>query len=1556
MFSQFLNQVRQSLFTGPAGNSNRKFTLEELRALMDVLNKNQVVTEANRALVVETIRSIAEFMIWGDQNEPRIFDFFLENNIMHYLHRVLQQPANRTGDVAKQVLQTLSIIIQNIRSETGTYFLFSNNHINNIVEIRFDFDDEEVLGYYISFLKTISMKLNQSTVQFFFDRRETTYTFPLYSEAVKFAHHKEGMVRAGVRTLTLNVYSVPDADIQDYVARPPATAYFGELASYIADQVKILDKRMLAAEGFSAQVLSSLDSEIAEVEDMVSYVSDILSTAPPRLAHLVAETLWVSLVGPYLLRSVLEYGGGRGAGSPRASGGGVAQGAGRSGRQSGGGGAPGSPAYPGGTPPPVRVSCSLYVIERLFVLITYQPLLHNLALALLDPRPGYPSCRPAVAALLRGADHRAVPAALRCLVALVHNRHAAPDILALLGLAPRSRAADLHSACSAASCKACRLQEALTPMPAGAPAAGVGPDPLAEAAQPVVTSTAGPGAPPASGVAFGYHTFWSHIDPLAPPRPPPAPLLLASPSKSAGGDAGSGAAAGSDDGAAGGPGAAPAAAGGLEVDLLGLDLHDGAGPSGSGASGLDGVGRGNSVTASQPSATAGAGPGSPAPVLLHLTAESPLQYSPADPAGPGPASAGSADAAAGDSPSAAAAVPPLADLLSLDSPDRSQPGPLPPPPPAPPPPPPAPPPPPLPDSPRAEGDLLSLDSPGASAAPAAAGADEDEDSPAASAAQPAAAASQPPAAPAPAPAAAAPQPPRPQSLAQLPPGSQIDLLGMDDPMLPAAVAATAATTANITAVNSDAPSPSGSESPRSSASASAGYAPSASAPSGSAHGRLPHGGLLAPANTLASAMEAIAASGADAGAGAAASAAAAAGSSGAARRPGPAAASGGASAADLLDLGLETAAPSTSAPAVASAPGTHAAPEPAAAAPRSSLEALRAPAPSGASVSSAAAAGASGAAPSAHGAGAVDDLLGHPLETGAKQAAPPPAAAPAAGGLAAGPGSGGPLAGLMDVFPQAAAAAAAVAATALKSTTAALVDHHPLGAAPAPAPAPSSSEQAAAATAQKPPPPPAPAPAPAAHEQQAAPEPIATPEPAPAPAPAPPAPASPPRPRGPPCASHARPAAVAVAGADILDALFGLLPVGLLPVPALWNVALLLNHLYPRAEEQRALERELQAPPQAAGGADLADLLGAGSDGSDAEAAGAGAAGAGAGAGASSEPADTHPLHPASTATWACALTAEQREALRVAAVSAASAVLDEVGGMWTDALVSMMALEWPAAYEGVTRPNLRTGAENLIAGPHLYPRQTGRGLSSISGRNDQGLSGSAVAALHCYHAVCRLVALLHLHNVLATGATSRRPPPACPLPPNGDVELREWDVMEGQEVELQAGSAISCIVSFSPGQERRVYFAAAGPSLRRELQDAQALLADPNAQAVVLHSSPAVVLADPAPTRLNAGIALSVAPLLGCDPKVDGNVPKWLHVHVRPSVRGLLRLLRSAAGGRKGGLLGALRHLVDGHWVLAFPDVERAGNARSMVEQAAHKLRALYCELLSPLLGAVME
>ena len=89
-----------------------RFSIENLRLLRDVLVRNPVVTDSNRDAVVETLRSIAELTIWGDQHDQRFLDFFLENNILQHFTHILQQRSNRRGDVGIQVLQTLSMLIQ----------------------------------------------------------------------------------------------------------------------------------------------------------------------------------------------------------------------------------------------------------------------------------------------------------------------------------------------------------------------------------------------------------------------------------------------------------------------------------------------------------------------------------------------------------------------------------------------------------------------------------------------------------------------------------------------------------------------------------------------------------------------------------------------------------------------------------------------------------------------------------------------------------------------------------------------------------------------------------------------------------------------------------------------------------------------------------------------------------------------------------------------------------------------------------------------------------------------------------------------------------------------------------------------------------------------------------------------------------------------------------------------------------------------------------------------------------------------------------------------------
>ena len=121
--------------------------------------------------------------------------------------------------VCVQLLQTLNILFENIRNETSICkfwlqcfflcffdcrclislllwfthtivdffspdYLLSNNHVNSIIVHKFDFSDEEVMAYYISFLKTLSFRLNKHTIHFFYNEvsfcRDSNFVFLIF--------------------------------------------------------------------------------------------------------------------------------------------------------------------------------------------------------------------------------------------------------------------------------------------------------------------------------------------------------------------------------------------------------------------------------------------------------------------------------------------------------------------------------------------------------------------------------------------------------------------------------------------------------------------------------------------------------------------------------------------------------------------------------------------------------------------------------------------------------------------------------------------------------------------------------------------------------------------------------------------------------------------------------------------------------------------------------------------------------------------------------------------------------------------------------------------------------------------------------------------------------------------------------------------------------------------------------------------------------------------------------------------------------------------------------
>ena len=280
--------------------SRKHLGLENLKYTYQLLLKNKVVTESNKGILVEALRSMAENLIWGDQNDSSVFDYFLEKNMHSFFLDILNQ--SEGASLSVQILQTLNILFENTHKETSIYFLMSNDHITSIVSYPFDFKNEENLAYYISFLKTLSMKLNSHTIHLFYNEVKHLSNFPLYTEAIKFFDNPESMVRIAVRTLTLNVFRVDNKEMLSFICKKTATSYFSNFVYFVGNHALQFDKFL--QKDASHLTLSKLESLTEAHLDEILYVQDIIFLNVSLLSEMLRSFILNNLIIPLYLRSL----------------------------------------------------------------------------------------------------------------------------------------------------------------------------------------------------------------------------------------------------------------------------------------------------------------------------------------------------------------------------------------------------------------------------------------------------------------------------------------------------------------------------------------------------------------------------------------------------------------------------------------------------------------------------------------------------------------------------------------------------------------------------------------------------------------------------------------------------------------------------------------------------------------------------------------------------------------------------------------------------------------------------------------------------------------------------------------------------------------------------------------------------------------------------------------------------------------------------------------------------------------------------------------------------
>ncbi|OMO68546.1 hypothetical protein COLO4_29595 [Corchorus olitorius] len=289
-----------------------RFSLQHFKYVVTELQQIKVVNKQNRDAVIDLLQSIVEIVTYGDRQDPLIFECFMEYQVLAEFVRVLN--LSSSARIETPLLQYLSIMIQNMDSEQAIYYCLSNGYINNIIAHQYNFDAGDLALYYVSFLRAVSSKINKDTLCLLVKvHGDVVSSFPLYTEALKFAQHPEKMIQTAIRALTLNIYNVSDDMVYQFVTTPPASKYFSDLVSSLREQCLHLDALVHSTEEkCTHQKNNEIFLETDKIIDDLYYFKDILSVGESRLSRVVTQNLLSLLIFPLLL-PLLQFGDSKGS-------------------------------------------------------------------------------------------------------------------------------------------------------------------------------------------------------------------------------------------------------------------------------------------------------------------------------------------------------------------------------------------------------------------------------------------------------------------------------------------------------------------------------------------------------------------------------------------------------------------------------------------------------------------------------------------------------------------------------------------------------------------------------------------------------------------------------------------------------------------------------------------------------------------------------------------------------------------------------------------------------------------------------------------------------------------------------------------------------------------------------------------------------------------------------------------------------------------------------------------------------------------------------------------
>ena len=272
---------------------------EEFKKLYNKLHS--IITE-NKKLdkikqeFIEILESTTEHLINGDKKDPKIFELFSSLNFIRDLIVIMSK---KNKEINIQIIKFFSVLMTNLSETHILYFLFNCDFINQHVYEENESIEGDYLYYYISFVKSLILKISTKTIGFFYHAQ--TYSFPLLGNCLKFYNHPDTMISNTARNIFLFILKMKHPPCIDYICSLPMLSYFIFLSCRLRDEIKTINKKIIRNKEEDCKILYE------EIINDIMYMQDIFSIGLDKINYILINCIFHYLILPVICNSIVYY-------------------------------------------------------------------------------------------------------------------------------------------------------------------------------------------------------------------------------------------------------------------------------------------------------------------------------------------------------------------------------------------------------------------------------------------------------------------------------------------------------------------------------------------------------------------------------------------------------------------------------------------------------------------------------------------------------------------------------------------------------------------------------------------------------------------------------------------------------------------------------------------------------------------------------------------------------------------------------------------------------------------------------------------------------------------------------------------------------------------------------------------------------------------------------------------------------------------------------------------------------------------------------------------------